>query len=143
MKIKGRTISRGIAEGEVIVTKEPITFLGGVDPKTGVVVEKGHELEGKSISGKILIFPKGKGSTVGSYVIYQMEKNGTAPKGIVNILAEQTVATGAIISGIPMLDSLEKNPVDFLKTGNRIILNAIEGYVEVKEWTERKKQSMS
>jgi predicted aconitase with swiveling domain len=75
MLFKGRSINPGRAEGEAVVSKEPIGFYGGVDPKTGMFIEKGHELEGKSIAGKILVFPKGKGSTVGSYVIYGLAKN--------------------------------------------------------------------
>lgn len=130
MKVYGRIISKGTAEGEVILTKEAITFLGGVDPGTGIVTEKGHELEGQSIAGKILVFPGGKGSTVGSYVIYQMKKSGSAPKGIIALHAEQVVAAGAIISNLPMLDSLKKNPFEFLKNGMRITINADEGYVE-------------
>ena len=72
--MKGRTISPGCVKGEAIVTKEPIGFYGGVDAKTGIVIDRGHELEGKSITDKILVFPCGKGSTVGSYVIYGLKK---------------------------------------------------------------------
>jgi hypothetical protein len=132
MRIRGRRISKGCAEGEVIITREPITFLGGVDPETGVVVERGHELEGRSIRDKILLFPRGKGSTVGSYVLYQMKRRGTAPKGIINIEAEEVVVAGAIIAGIPMLDSLEKNPYEVLKDGAKVRLDANRGYLEVK-----------
>ncbi|MEM3571460.1 MAG: DUF126 domain-containing protein, partial [Candidatus Bathyarchaeia archaeon] len=66
MVLKGRGIVKGYAEGKAIVSKEPISFLGGVDPKTGIVIEKNHELKGKKIAKKIFIFPYGKGSTVGS-----------------------------------------------------------------------------
>ncbi len=132
MRINGRTVSKGIAQGEVILSKEPITFLGGVDPKTGVVIEKGHELEGKSVVGKILIFPTGKGSTVGSYVIYQMKKNGTAPAGIINSKAEQIVASGALISKIPMIHDLEVDVLDFFKEGEFVVINGDEGYVETR-----------
>ncbi len=132
MRIKGRTVSKGIAKGEVILSKEPITFLGGVDPKTGVVIEKGHELEGKSVAGKILIFPTGKGSTVGSYVIYQMKKNGTAPVGIINSKAEQIVASGALISEIPMIHDLEVDALAFFKEGEFVVINADKGYVETR-----------
>lgn len=132
MRIQGRRISRGCVEGEVIVTREPITFLGGVDPETGVVVERGHELEGKSVKDKILLFPRGKGSTVGSYVLYQMKRRGTAPKGIINLEAEEVVAVGAIIAGIPMLDSLEKNPYEILRDGAKVRLDADHGYLEVE-----------
>ena len=98
IKIKGRTISRGCAEGEVLISTDPISFLGSVDPKTGIVVEEKHALAGKSIKGKVLIFPHGKGSTVGSYVMYQLKKNGAAPTAIINLETEPIVAVGAIIS---------------------------------------------
>lgn len=78
--IKCRMISKGKENGEVIVTKDPISFLGGVDPETGIIIDKKHELYNHCITDKILVIPSGKGSTVGSYVIYQMTKNNTAPK---------------------------------------------------------------
>lgn len=131
VKIRGKRICGGIAEGKALVTKHPITFLGGVDPETGIIIERGHELEGESVKDRILVFPKGKGSTVGSYVLCQMKKNGTAPKGIVNIEAEEVVAVGAIMAGIPMIHSLERNPFDLIKMGVRVRLNADRGYLEV------------
>src|SRR3990172_484056 len=124
MIMRGRSISKGKAEGDALATDQPLSFLGGIDPETGVVVEKGHELEGKSVRGKILIFPWGKGSTVGSYVLYQMKMKGTAPAGIVNTKAEWVVAVGAIISGIPMMDSLDGNPLTL--QGKRVYMNADE-----------------
>ncbi len=102
--LKGRTISPGKVEGESLVSKEPIGFYGGVDAKTGLFIEKGHELEGKSVKGKILVFPCGKGSTVGSYVIYGLAKNNQAPLAIVNKETETIVATGVILAGVPCVD---------------------------------------
>jgi len=129
MQIKGRIISKGTAKGSVLLSKDPLSFLGGVDPKTGIVIEKGHSLEGKSIVGKILVFPRGKGSTVGSYMLLQLKKNNTAPAGIINLEAEPIIAVGAIISKIPMLDRLEKNPFEVLKDGQEIELNADKGFI--------------
>ena len=83
-QLKGRIIYKGKAEGEALTTTQPISFYGGVDPNTGVVIEKGHELQGQSVKGKILVFPQGKGSTVGSYTLYRLKKNGAAPAGMVN-----------------------------------------------------------
>jgi len=131
MIIKGRKISKGNAEGEVLITDQGISFFGGVDPNTGIVTEKGHPLEGKSIKDKILVFPQGKGSTVGSYTLYRMKKNGTAPKAMINKEAETIVAVGAIISEIPMLDKLEKDPFSILKNGQRIKVDATQGTIEV------------
>lgn len=129
MKLKGRRIYKGIAEGEAIVTKDGISFYGGVDPDTGKVVEVGHELEGQSVTGKILVFPTGKGSTVGSYTLYRMKKNNTAPAAIVNKQIDTIIAVGCIISEIPCVDKIDVNEI---KTGQRIIVNGSEGIVEVK-----------
>ena len=118
-QLKGRIIYKGKAEGEALVTSQPISFYGGVDPNTGVVTEKGHELQGISVKGKILVFPQGKGSTVGSYTLYRMKKNGVAPAGMINKECETIVAVGAIISEIPTIDKIGISKVN---TGNRVAL---------------------
>ena len=129
--IKGRTIARGKAVGKVLMTKDPISFLGNVKPETGEIVDPAHELFGKSIQGTVLVFPQGKGSTVGSYVIYQLKKNGTAPAAIINLECEPIVAVGAIISEIPLIDKPETNPYTVLKDGDEVIVNSAEGYIEI------------
>ncbi|MDR0372842.1 MAG: DUF126 domain-containing protein [Nitrososphaerota archaeon] len=118
-QLNGRIIYKGRAEGEALVTNMPISFYGGVDPNTGTVIEKGHDLEGISIKDKILVFPQGKGSTVGSYTLYRMKKNGTAPKGMINKETETIVAVGAIISEIPFIDKIDTTKI---KTGNKITI---------------------
>jgi len=125
--MKGRSISPGKTEGEALVSKEPIGFYGGIDIDTGKVIEKGHELEGENVSGKILVFPNGKGSTVGSYVIYGLKKNGLAPRAIVNKETETIVATGVILAGIPCVDGID---IGRIKTGDRLRVDADEGIVE-------------
>jgi predicted aconitase with swiveling domain len=128
--MKGRTISPGKVEGEAIVSLDPIGFYGGIDAKTGIVIEKDHPLEGKKVTGKILVFPCGKGSTVGSYVIYGLEKNGVGPLGIINKETETIVATGAILAGIPCIDQIE---IDKIKTGDKIILDADNAKIDIKK----------
>jgi predicted aconitase with swiveling domain len=127
--MKGRSISPGIAEGEVIVSSEPMGFYGGIDAKTGIVIESGSELEGECVSGKILVFPCGKGSTVGSYVIYGLKKNGVAPKAIINEETETIVATGVILAGIPCVDKIDLKGLG-LKTGDSVKVDGDEGIVE-------------
>jgi predicted aconitase with swiveling domain len=129
MKLSGRKIYKGIVEAEAIVTKDGISFYGGVDPDTGKVVEVGHELEGQSISGKILVFPTGKGSTVGSYTMYRMKKNDTAPLAIVNTQIDTIIAVGCIISEIPCVDKID---ISQIITGQHLVVNGMEGTVEVK-----------
>jgi len=138
IKLKGRTISRGCAKGEVLLSIDPISFLGSVDPKTGVIIEENHALEGKSIKGKVLVFPHGKGSTVGSYVMYQLKKNGVAPSAIINLETEPIVAVGAIISEIPLVDMLERNPYEILNNGDFVVVNGSKGYIElIKQETNK------
>ena len=91
--MKGRKIFQGSVEREVLKSEEPISFYGGVDPDTGVVAEKGHPLEGKSVKDKILVFPTGKGSTVGSYTLYRLKKNGVAPKAVTKVRKYHTTST--------------------------------------------------
>jgi predicted aconitase with swiveling domain len=123
----GRMISPGKVEAEAIVSPEPIGFYGGIDPKTGIVIEKAHPLEGQSVTGKILVFPCGKGSTVGSYVIYGLEKNGVGPAAIVNEETETIVATGVILAGVPCVDHIS---ISQFKTGDKIRVDAENGIVE-------------
>jgi len=129
MSIKCRTISKGVATGELIVSKEPISFLGGVNPDTGEIIDPNHDLKGKFINDKILFIPGGKGSTVGSYVIFQMKKNNVAPRGIICLNAEPIIATGAIISEIPMADSPSSDAE--LKDGIKVELNSEEGKINI------------
>lgn len=116
-QLKGRIIYKGKAQGEALVTSMPISFYGGVDPNTGVVIEKGHELNGVSIKDKVLVFPQGKGSTVGSYTLYRLKKNGVAPAAMINKETETIIAVGAIISEIPFIDKID---IAKIKTGNKI-----------------------
>jgi predicted aconitase with swiveling domain len=108
MEIKCHRVASGCASGPALVTAEAISFLGNVDAETGMVVDPAHELFGQCIAGKVLIFPGGKGSTVGSYVIYQLKKKGLAPAAMINIRSEPIVAVGAIISGIPLVDRVRE-----------------------------------
>jgi predicted aconitase with swiveling domain len=119
LKLRGRIIKEGAVHGEALVSPEPIGFLGGVDPETGVVVEAGHPLRGQSVAGKILVFPTGKGSTVGSYVLYRLAYKGLAPLGIINAASEAIVAVGAIISNIPMVDGID---IGQIRTGDEVTI---------------------
>lgn len=121
IELEGRVIKAGVAQGLALVSTEPIGFLGGVDPETGNVIEPGHPLAGECVAGRVLVFPSGKGSTVGSYTLYRMSKSGTAPAAILNAESEAIVAVGAIIGDIPMLDRIE---IGRIRTGDRVTVDA-------------------
>ena len=130
--LKGHKVAKGKAQGEALVSHSAISFLGGVNTETGVVAEKGHELEGLSVSNKILVFPTGKGSTAGSYQLYELVYCKKAPRAIINNRADSIVAIGAIIGNIPMVDRLEPNPLEVIKTGDIVEVDADQGIVKVK-----------
>ncbi len=112
----------------------PLSFLGGLDPRTGEILDAECESKGQGVAGKVLCFPFGKGSTVGSYSMYQLKLNGRAPAAIVNTAAEPIIATGAIISEIPMVDGID---IGLLRTGDEVRVDADIGVVEVKNVAER------
>ena len=123
MQIKCHRVASGRASGPALVTGQAISFLGNVNPETGVVVDPAHELFGECIAGKVLIFPGGKGSTVGSYVIYQLKKRGLAPAAMINLLSEPIVAVGAVISGIPLVDRVGEEVLR-IKSGTIVDVDA-------------------
>lgn len=124
MIMEGRPISKGKAEGSILRLNEPLSFLGGVEASSGdIKVEKGG-----NVAGRILVFPSGKGSTVGSFVMYDLKVHSKAPVAIINSAAETIVATGAVISSIPMIDRID---VDLLRDGDRAIVDADKGTLEL------------
>ncbi len=133
IKLSGRCIVSGEAEGLALVTSKPVSFFGGLDIEEGIVIEKGHELEGEKVTGRVLVFPTGKGSTVGSYVIYAMKKKGTAPNAIINVETEPIIAVGCVLAKIPLMDKLNVNPVKTIKTGDFVKVLSNKGIVEVSE----------
>jgi hypothetical protein len=126
--LKGRIIVEGKCEAEAIVSTKPISFLGGIDPADGIVIEKNHDLLGVCIRDKVLCFPHGHGSTVGSYVLYSLAKKGLAPKAILNQTADTVVVVGAIIANVPMLDNID---IDQIRTGDTVEVDAHKGFAKI------------
>lgn len=126
--LKGRVVVEGHCKAKALVSMKPISFLGGVDPATGKIVEKDHDLCGESVKNKILCFPHGHGSTVGSYVLYSLSKRHLAPKAIINQTADPVVVVGAIIANIPMIDQVD---ISLIKTGDLIEVDAKKGVVRI------------
>ncbi len=126
--LKGRGISPGRCKGLALVSTKPLSFLGGVDYNSGVVIEKGHDLNGQPIKDKVLCFPSGHGSTVGSYVLYSLVKKGCGPKAIVNQVADTVVVVGAIIAEIPMVDQID---IKKIATGNVVEVDGDKGTVKI------------
>jgi predicted aconitase with swiveling domain len=130
--LKGRSIVPGKCRGKTLVAKKPISFLGGIDPDTGKIIEKNHDLEGENVKGKIFCFPSGHGSTVGSYVLYALAKKKIAPKAIINQTADSVVVVGAIIAEIPMIDKID---ITQIPNGTIVEVDADNGVVKLQEET--------
>ena len=127
VRLKARVIFDGNVSGEILFTDKPLLIYTGIDTATGKIVERGHPLNGTSVSGRVLVFPEAKGSTVGSWTLLQLKKNGVAPLAIVNQLCEPIVATGAIMARIPCVDKVDITPLRDCQritiAGGEIILN--------------------
>jgi len=130
IRLKGRTVVEGRCKAEALVSSKPISFLGGVDPADGKIIEKNHDLCGECVKDKVLCFPHGHGSTVGSYVLYSLAKKGLAPKAIVNEAADPVVVVGAIIADVPMMDQVD---IKQIRTGDLVEVDACKGLIKILE----------
>ncbi|MEZ0345997.1 MAG: DUF126 domain-containing protein [Infirmifilum sp.] len=131
MRFRGSPITEGEVVGELVVSPQPLTFYGGVDPSTSEVVEPGHALRGTRLKGKILILPHSKGSTVGSYVILRMARRGVAPAGIVTVKPDEVVIIGCIIGGVTSMTRIGEEALNLLKTGDKAILRVGREHAEL------------
>lgn len=131
LEFKVRVLNGGEAFGEALVSRDPISFLGDVDPESGEIVNPNNELYGERVGGKILVFPHGRGSTVGSYIIYRLAKLNLAPRAIINLESEEIVIVGCILADIPLVDKPSINPLKHITTGDKVRVDGRCGRVEV------------
>jgi predicted aconitase with swiveling domain len=131
--LKGRRIVEGHCRAQALVSTKPISFLGGVDPASGKIIDKNHDLYGECINDRVLCFPHGHGSTVGSYVLYSLAKKKLAPKAIVNQTADPVVVVGAIIADIPMIDRVD---IKQIRKGDLVEVDACTGSIKIIERKE-------
>jgi len=125
--VSARVIYRGRATGEALVSPAPLSFFGGFDLERGVVSERGHPLEGRCVAGKVLVFPTGTGSTVGSFALLRMVRDGVGPAALVMKSCDTTVAVGAIISEIPCVDQVD---IEVLADGDPLVVDGGEVRVD-------------
>lgn len=129
--IRGRKVVPGVAEGEALVTNEPISGWGGVDPRTGTVVETRHELRGQSFAGKVLVFPGAKGSSGWSAQFHLARVMGTAPAAWLFNQMTTKVALGAVVSHAPAMTDFDIDPLSVIRTGDWVRVDADQGIVTV------------
>jgi predicted aconitase with swiveling domain len=135
--LPAQKIIGGHAEGEAVVTSDSLTFWGGIDPATGMIIESQHELCGQTVTGKVLVFPRGAGSSSGCGVLMEMLRRGNNPAALINIEVEAILALGPIIAqelygrSLPVVTV---KPAHFtkLRNGDRVIVDADAGRVMVQ-----------
>src|SRR2546422_1627462 len=130
MRIRARGIVPGQASGFALVSLAPFSFVGGVDPATGSILNGATGSTGERLDGRVFVFPAGKGSTVGSYVLYGLGKRGHGPVAIVNRRADSVVAVGATLAGIPMVDRVD---LGCLRAGDRVVVDGSRGTIELPD----------
>jgi len=113
--------------GSALVSSQPLTFLGFIDRRTGLVGQRGHPLFGESVAGKILVFPRGVGSTVGPYVLLEMQTNGVAPVGMVMHRGDLGTIAAASVARIPLVYDAEPDPTKRFRSGEVLRLRSKDG----------------
>jgi len=129
--LKCHKIIGGYGEGEALVSHEPICFYL-TDPKTGIVRERTHELVGKNLANKVLVFPSGKASSVVQIDgLFKLASHNVAPKAMVVKDVETVLIVSAFLVKVPLVDRLEKDPFETIHTGDFVKVDAEKGRVTV------------
>jgi predicted aconitase with swiveling domain len=135
--IRGRCVVPGMAEGEALVTTQPISGWGGVDPRNGTVIETRHELRGLSFAGKVLVFPGAKGSSGWSAQFHVARLMGTAPAAWLFNQMTTKVALGTVVSHAPAMTDFDRDPLTLIRTGDWVKVDADNGVVTITRRFER------
>jgi predicted aconitase with swiveling domain len=129
--LRGRKVVGGVVEGEALVTKERISGWGGIDPRSGTVIETRHELKGQSFKGKVLVFPGAKGSSGWSSQFHVARLAGAAPLAMVFNEMTTKIALGAVVTHAPSVTDLDQDPLEVIATGDWVRVDGDNGVVEV------------
>ena len=131
-KIKVRKLCGGVARGEALVSSSPLSFhVTMLERETGIIRWKGHELEGVSVKGKIIVMPVGKGSTGGSWSLIALANHPAAPLAIVCNKVDNIIAAGAIVGGLPAVACIDEDPTKIISTGDEVVVDADGGWIEI------------
>lgn len=129
--LRGRKVVGGTAEGEALVTRERISGWGGIDPRTGTIIETRHELRGRSFAGKVLVFPGAKGSSGWSNQFHLARLCGAAPAAMLFNEMTTKIALGAVVTHAPAMTDFDQDPLAVIATGDWVRVDADNGVVEV------------
>ena len=118
--------------GKALATDVPITYLGYVNPDTGVIEEPGHPLEGVAIEDTVLIYPKGSGSTVAPFVLMGLVYTGRGPKAIVNRDVCPLTLPAASLLDVPYAHGFDNDPTLEVNTGDEVSMALSDGAVTLR-----------
>jgi predicted aconitase with swiveling domain len=135
--LRGRKVVGGVAEGEALVTQDTISGWGGIEPKTGTVIERRHDLRGQSFKGKVLVFPGAKGSSGWSHYFHMARANNAAPCAMIFNAMNTKVALGAVVTRAPAVTDLDRDPLQIIETGDWVKVDADNGIVEITKRADR------
>ena len=126
--LKGHGVGKGIAEGEALVTGE---LVSNDNLSSGTYHEKGHEIDGVEVKGKVLVFPTGKGGSFVAHSLMGAKMGGVAPVAMVYDRVDSRIVDSTLLAGIPSVHSTEKSVVKSIKTGYRVRVDSDKGIVEI------------
>jgi len=129
--LHGRSVVGGKTEGETLVTRQTISGWGGVNPTTGTITEKRHELVGQSFKDKVLVFPGAKGSSGWSVYFHMCRLAKTNPKALLFNRVTTKVALGAVVTHMPAVTDFDMDPLEVIETGDWVRVDGDAGIVEV------------
>ena len=129
--IRGRRVVGGVTEGEALVTHDRVSGWGGIDPRTGNIIETRHELRGQSFAGKVLVFPGAKGSSGWSNQFHLARLMGTAPAAMLFNEMTTKIALGAVVTRAPAMTDFDRDPLECIETGDWVKVDADAGIVEI------------
>ena len=95
---EGRVLVPGEARGKLLLLEEPLSFWGGVDPRSGDIIDRHHPQVERSVTGAIVAMPSGRGSPSSSSVLAESTRAGTGPAGIILTEDDRIVALGALVA---------------------------------------------
>jgi predicted aconitase with swiveling domain len=140
--LRGRKVTAGVAEGEALVSHDAISGWGGMDHNTGTITELRHALRGQIFAGKVLVFPGAKGSSGWSHYFNLARQNGVGPKAMIFNRMSTKVALGAVVSRVPAVTELDRDPLELIETGDWVKVDADHGLVYITKFVRRENPSI-
>jgi uncharacterized protein len=131
IELQGRGVVGGVAEGIALVTRQTISGFGGIDPMTGTITERRHELRGQSFAGRVLVFPGAKGSSGWASNFQAARLAGAAPRAIIFKVMTTKIALGVVVTRVPAVTDLDQDPLQVIRSGDRVRVDGDSGRVTI------------